>query len=85
MKKKMDPILKEAFNTPNEAEADYATSKWMGAVFYYLLNAGKKPFEHFYQKQFHTRNLWTGYVFKLVVMALALFAFYKLGSWLYLT
>lgn len=60
------------FETISEGEADYDHSKWVGSIFFYLINLGRSPFHHFTQRKYGLRNLWTGYFLKLTIIALGL-------------
>ncbi|MEP2990931.1 MAG: hypothetical protein ABJN61_11650 [Flavobacteriaceae bacterium] len=63
----------DAFNTISEGEADYNHSKWFGAIFYYLINLGRKPYKYFTNSKFSKRNLWTGYFLKLLLLVLLIY------------
>jgi len=72
------PEVKEAFETMNEAEAEYHLSVWLGAVFIYFIFLGRKPFKALYVKKYHTRNLIVGYCLRLALVAGILALFYYL-------
>ncbi|NND52128.1 MAG: hypothetical protein HKN54_06965 [Flavobacteriaceae bacterium] len=61
------------FDSMSEGEADYDHSKWLGSVFYYLINFGRTPYKHFTLKKYSRRNLWTGYFLKLGIIALLIY------------
>lgn len=64
----------------SEGEADYDFSKWVGTLFFYLINGGAKSFDYYTQKKFGRRNLWTGYFIKLGVFALIFYILIRLFS-----
>lgn len=49
------------------------SSKWFGALFFYVLNLGKVPLKQLWTKKYSMRNLWVGYLMKLSFLALILF------------
>lgn len=73
-KSKGDPILREAMETANEAEAAYAFSEWLGAIFFYLTQFGGLKFSDIFHAKNKRRNIWTGYFLQLLLIAL--------GAWI---
>ena len=71
-KKKKDSRLADAFRTKNISEADYGLSFWFGAIFFYLLSFGKIPFDELHSKQYKNRNLWVGWLFRMVLLGIGL-------------
>ena len=57
-----------AFETGSEAETAYGVTQWIGAILFYLLNLGKRPFNEFWIKKNATKNLIVGYIFNLLVI-----------------
>ncbi|MEL6675469.1 MAG: hypothetical protein AAFR61_24895 [Bacteroidota bacterium] len=49
-----------------EAAINYHLTEWFGAIFFYLLNAGRKSFHHCYSKSHRGRNLVVGYLLGLL-------------------
>lgn len=77
-----DKVMREAFKTMNEAQADRGLSEWVGAIFYYFINSRKQSFDELYSKKYESRNIWTGYFLKLFIVAIGLYLFFKLADYL---
>lgn len=69
---KKDKAIENAMKTHNEAEAAFWLSEWFGAIFYYYLNRRKIPFEELSDRKYLKRNVWTGWVIKIVLLAVGL-------------
>ena len=65
--------LKEILETPTEADASYGITIWSGAVFFYLINFGRVPFENLNEKKYKRRNFWIGYFLKFVFIVFITF------------
>ena len=61
---------------PGEAEA--ASSQWLGALIFYAIHRGKIPLDKLWTKKYAIRNLWVGYVVKLVLLATILIIIWEL-------
>ena len=62
----------EKFRSRSHGDLQYRGSEWIGTIVYYVADLCRKPFEYYAQKKYHSRNVWTGYVIKLIVV-IALF------------
>jgi hypothetical protein len=78
--KQPDPIIIDAMNTANEAEADYHLSEWIGAIFFYLIRLGKTKFEEVYSKKNRFRNVWTGWGIRIVFIILIILIVWKISE-----
>ena len=52
----------------SESHSELHSSEWFGAIFYYLIALGKPKFNTVYSAKFRTRNIWTGYLLKLIFL-----------------
>jgi hypothetical protein len=43
--------------------------RWIGALFFFIINAGKGKFRDYHNAKFETRNLIVGYLFNLLIVA----------------
>lgn len=78
MKKEHDDSIKRAFETKNEAETSYGLSIWFGAIFFYLVNLGKRPFADFHTEKQEYRNAITGYLLTIFVVGTVMYVLYRL-------
>ncbi len=53
------------------------SSQWFGALFFYLINLGKIPLKELWTRKYSRRNLWVGYLIKLLFLALLVFLAWK--------
>jgi len=65
---KEDDHIKDAMATHNHAEAEFGLRAWCGARFYCLINCGRVPFKTLSNKKYQTRNVWTGWLFRMVLI-----------------
>lgn len=49
------------------------SSQWFGAAFFYLINLGRIPMKELWTKKHSRRNLWIGYLVKLIVMVVVVY------------
>jgi len=54
--------------TFTEAEAPFHAAQWMGAIIFYLLYRGKRPFSELYVAPYRRRNLRIGYALNVLVL-----------------
>ncbi|WOD42331.1 hypothetical protein [Hwangdonia lutea] len=54
------------------------SSKWFGALVFYIINLGKVPLKEFWTKKYSKRNLWVGYFVKIVFLVATLVLAWKL-------
>ncbi len=52
----------------SESDSSLHSSEWFGAIFYYLIALGKPKFNVVYSAKFRRRNIWTGYLLKLIFL-----------------
>ena len=53
---------------PNKAEVDYQFSIWFGAIIFYLLSFGRKPFRDLFIRKYKTRNVIVGWLMRIVIV-----------------
>jgi len=72
-KQKFDPVRKDAMDTHNLGEAEFYFSERVGAVFYYSINLGKKSFKELSEKKYIKRNVFVGWILKMVIIFAGLY------------
>ena len=77
---KKDDKIKDAMNTMNDGEAAYGLSKWVGAIFYYMINLGKKSFEDIDTKENGLRNVVTGWLLQMMFVGLGIYLVIKIAG-----
>ncbi len=65
-KEKPDPIRKDLMDIPNTAEMDFWFSAWIGAIFFYCINFGQKPFKELNDERFIKRNAIIGWLINMI-------------------
>ena len=49
------------------------SSQWLGALIFYLIKFGKVPFRVLWSKKYASRNLWTGYIAKIILLIISIY------------
>ena len=58
-----------------EPFAEILTSKWTGAVFFWILNGFKGKYSDQLTQTNDKRNIWTGYIINLVIFVIFFYFF----------
>jgi len=66
MQKKADQNNDEPQKTMKKMEAEFGLSNWLGAIFYYLVYFGHKPFEELSTKKYLDRNNLSALIIRMV-------------------
>lgn len=61
--------------------ADYDTTgelgvtEMFGAIFFMIVGGMKKDYKYYHQVKFQKRNIWTGYILKIILLFIGIFLF----------
>lgn len=78
---KKDKVLQDAMQTHNASEAEFWLSEWFGSIFYYWLNRRKIPFEELSDRKYLKRNVWTGWIIRMVLLVVGLGIAFSVLMW----
>ena len=77
MNKKQLP-KKHKIRVASELDTELASSVWLGALFFYLANAGRITFSKLWHQRYRKRNIIIGYLIKLILLIGVIYGAYKL-------